>query len=411
MRVHARTTSWGTAAVTAAVLTVLVGTQHAGAAAAKTGGPGERATGKRSAASLSALRHDVAAVRKAGGGKVKVLAEVQDGRTAVRARAGSGRPAPWNARFRAASTTKTFTAVVLLQLADEGKLSLDDTVEKWLPGVVKGNGNDGSRITVRDLLRQTSGLYDYVDDPELTGVLEDFDKYRYDTAPAASYVAVAMRHKPLFTPRPGNPPRWAYSNTNYLLAGMIAEKAGKLPWREQVEHRVIAPLGLRATHAAGANPFMPGPHARVTLPLPGKDGKPLDVTEHSLQHTADSAVISTTRDLDTFYRALMTGKLLSKDRLAEMKQTVERTDDPEDVAAWPKGGYGLGLRENPLSCGGSYRHHEGDGFGSYTRTGVTEDGRRAVTVSITSDGGIPDQIRLNSATRKLVDHALCGTDG
>ncbi len=260
----------------------------------------------------------------------------------------------------------------------------------------RGTGNDGSRITVRDLLRQTSGLYDCVDDPEVAGVLRDFDTHRYDAAPAASCVAVAMRHRPLFTPRPGGTPRWAYSNTNYLPAGRIAEKAGGLPWREQVEHRVIAPLGLPGTRVTGANPFLPGPHARVTLPIPGKDGKPLDVTEHSLQHGADSAVISTTRDLDTFFRALMTGKLLPRDRLAQMKETVERTDAPEDLAARPEGGYGLGLRANPLSCGGRYRHHEGDGFGPYTRTGVTEDGRRAVTVSITSDGGLPDQERLNA---------------
>ncbi|MEW2219312.1 serine hydrolase domain-containing protein [Streptomyces sp. NPDC006990] len=410
MHIRTRTNRRGTAALTAAVLAVLAGAQYAGAAGAGDG-PDRRSGGDRPGTGRTVLRHDVAAVRTAGGGKVKVLAEVRDGRTGVRARAGSGRPVPWNARFRAASTTKTFTSVVLLQLADEGKLSLDDTVEKWLPGMVAGNGNAGSRITVRDLLRQTSGLYDYVEDPELAGVLADFDTHRHDATPAASYVAVAMRHRPLFTPRPGGTPRWAYSNTNYLLAGLIAEKAGGLPWREQVEHRVIAPLGLRGTRVTGANPFMPGPHARVTLPIPGKDGEPLDVTEHSLQHGADSAVISTTRDLDTFFRALMTGELLPRDRLAQMKETVERTDDPEDRAAWPEGGYGLGLRDNPLSCGGRYRHHEGDGFGSYTRTGVTEDGRRAVTVSVTSDGGLPDQERLNTATRKLVDHALCGTDG
>ncbi|NSC22396.1 beta-lactamase family protein [Streptomyces albus subsp. chlorinus] len=209
----------------------------------------------------------------------------------------------------------------------------------------------------------------------------------------------------------GEGKRWAYSNTNYLLAGMIAEKAGGLPWREQVEHRVIAPLRLRATSVTGANPFMPGPHLRIVLPLPGPDGKPepVDVTEHSLQHTADSAIVSTTDDLNTFYRALMTGKLLREKQLSEMRRTVERTDDPDDVAAWPEGGYGLGLRETPLSCGGSYWHHEGDGFGSYTRTGVTADGRRSVVISVTSDGGAPDQIRLNTATRRLVDHALCGT--
>lgn len=357
----------------------------------------------------SALAADVGAVRKAGG-DVRVLAQVNTGRGTVRARSGAtdadgGRQVPWDAQFRAASTTKTFTAVVTLQLAAEGALSLDDTVEKWLPGVVSGHGNDGSEITIRDLLQQTSGLFDYVDDPELAGALaRDFDKHRYDTTAPRKWVATAMRHRPLFTPDPEHP-RWAYSNTNYLLAAMIIEKAGGVGWREQVEHRVIARLGLRHTSIGGANPFIPGPHARVTLRTPA--GATLDVTEHSLQHTADSAVISTTKDLNTFFRALVTGKLLPKAQLAEMQHTVARTGDADDLAEWPDGGYGLGLRWVPLSCGSGYWHHEGDGFGSYTRTGVTPDGRRSVAVSITSDGSTPDLAPFNTATRKLVDHALC----
>ena len=395
-----RTARWTAATVGAAA--VLAGLVTAPPAAAGSAAPSAH----------RALQRDVAAVREAGGGQVKVLAQVQDGHRTVRARAGAGRPVPWEARFRAASVTKTFTAVVVLQLADEGRLSLDDTVESWLPGVVSGNGNDGSRITVRDLLQQTSGLFDYVEDPGLGAALTDFEAHRRDATPARDFVAVAMKHAPHFVPD-GTHRRWAYSNTNYLLAGMIAEKADGRSWREQVEDRVIAPLGLRQTFVTDTDPSLRGPHARVTLPLPGPDGKPkpTDVTEHTIQHTADSAVVSTTADLDAFYRALMSGKLLPRDRLAQMRRTVARTDDPDDLAAWPQGGYGLGLRDNPLSCGGRYWHHEGDGFGTYTRTGVTADGRRAVTVSVTSDGGAPDQTRLNVATRRLVDHALCGRDG
>ncbi|MFJ9345121.1 serine hydrolase [Streptomyces sp. NPDC101237] len=69
-------------------------------------------------------------------------------------------PVPWNAHFRVARTTKTFVASAVLQLVAGKRLSLDDTVGQWLPGVVTGNGNDGGRITVRDLLRRTSGLYE-----------------------------------------------------------------------------------------------------------------------------------------------------------------------------------------------------------------------------------------------------------
>lgn len=362
--------------------------------------------------SKDVLRRDLAGVREAGGGDVNVLARVDGPNGApLMARIGtrtadSSDPIPWNAHFRAASTTKAFTATVVLQLAAEKRLSLDDTVERWLPGVVAGNGNDGSRITVRDLLRQTSGLYDYIDDPEIQDrLINHFDESRYDATPAADLVAVAMKHRPTFVPEPGGATRWAYSNTNYLLAAMIAEKAGGSDWKEQVERRVIAKLGLRDTSVPGLDPHLPDPH--VNAYLTGADGKRLDVTEHSLQHTADSGVVSTTADLNTFFRALAGGRLLPAQQWREMRQTVERTDDPDDVTEMPEGTYGLGLRKIPLSCGGFYYTHEGDGVGVNTRPAVSADGRRAVTVSITTTTAPPDLAALNRATGTLVDHALC----
>lgn len=178
------------------------------------------------------LQQDLAAVRKAAWrGCERAGQGRRPERCPLMARIGtrtadSTDPVPWNAHFRVASTTKTFVATVVLQLVAEKRLSLDDTVEHWLPGVVAGNGNDGGRITVRDLLRQTSGLYDYIDDPEIQDALiNHFDENRYDTTPAVDLVAVAMKHRPVFVPQPGGPTRWAYSNTNYLLAGMIAEEA------------------------------------------------------------------------------------------------------------------------------------------------------------------------------------------
>ncbi|WP_410093253.1 serine hydrolase domain-containing protein [Streptomyces sp. ME109] len=232
---------------------------------------------------------------------------------------------PDDPRFRVASTTKTFTAVVL-QLAAEQVLSLDDTVEHWLPGVVSGHGNDGSRVMLRDLLRHTSGLYDYVDDPRVRSELtEHFEESRYDDTPAQNLVAVAMRHRPLVVPGDG-PRRWAYSNTDYLLAAMIAEKASGLDWRELVEHRVIAPLGLRHTYIPGANPFLTGPHERVAVK--DANGAVLDLTEQSLQHTADSGGVSTPSDLDTFFRALAGNRLLPAALSEEMRRTVPCDDLP-----------------------------------------------------------------------------------
>ncbi|MFJ1601994.1 serine hydrolase domain-containing protein [Streptomyces sp. NPDC088253] len=357
------------------------------------------------------LRRDLAAVRKAGGGDVNVLARVDGlpgGRLQARlgtVSADSRAPVPWGSHFRTASTTKTFVATVVLQLAAEKRLSLDDTVEHWLPGVVSGNGNDGSRITVRDLLRQTSGLFDYVDDPDIQQkIREHFDENRYDDTSAADLVVMAVAHKPLFVPEAGRT-RWAYSNTNYLLAGMIAEKTSGTGWRELVEHRIIAGLGLRQTSVPGLDPFLPTPY--VSTYLTGADGTRLDVTTNSYLHTADSGVVSTTADLNTFFRSLADGRLLPAEQWREMRQTVQRTDDPDDVAELPEGTYGLGLREIPLSCGGHYYMHEGDGFGSYTRPAVSSDGRRAVTVSVTTTSAMPDLPTLNRATGTLIDHALC----
>ncbi|KUJ67394.1 serine hydrolase [Streptomyces albus subsp. albus] len=379
------------------------------ASAAAPSSPGDRTAGR--AYTDADLRRDLAAVRQAAGGEVNVLARVDGaGSRPLRARLGtraadSTAPVPWNAHFRAASTTKAFTAVVVLQLAAEKRLSLDDTVERWLPGVVAGNGNDGRRITVRDLLRQTSGLFDYMDDPDIQQqVFQHFDENRYNATPAADLVAVAMRHKPLFTPQPGHS-RWAYSNTNYLLAAMVAEKATGTDWRELAEHRVIGKLGLRQTSIPGLNPFLPAPYVRAYLA--GPDGQRLDVTEHSYQHTADSGVVSTTADLNTFFRALAGGTLLPAEQWREMRQTVERTDDPDDVAEMPQGTYGLGLRKIPLSCGGFYYGHEGDGAGAHTRPAVSADGRRAVTISLTTTSTSPDLPTLNRATGALIDHALC----
>lgn len=362
--------------------------------------------------SAADLRRDVARVRRAGGGDVNVVARVDAPGGPIQARAGtaaagSTAPVPWGAEFRVASTTKTFVAVVVLQLAAEKRLSLDDTVDHWLPGVVAGHGNDGRRITVRDLLRQTSGLFNYTDDPSLQQLLRDPDANRYNDTPPADLVAIAMKHRPLFTPRPGGPARWAYSNTNYLLAAMVAEKAGGTTWRELVEHRVIAPLGLRHTSIPGAGPFLPEPHAQVSLTA--ADGSRLDLTDNSYQHTADSGVVSTTADLDTFFRALAGGRLLPAAQWKEMRRTVRRSDDPEDVREQPLGDYGLGLRTIPLSCGGSYYAHEGDGVGVYTRPAVTADGRRAVTVSITTTSAPADLPTLNKATNALIDHALCAS--
>ncbi|AKG46826.1 beta-lactamase [Streptomyces xiamenensis] len=124
---------------------------------------------------------------------------------------GTGRPVPGNCCFRMAGTGKALVATVVLQLVDEGELALDDTVDRWLPGLVDGNGNDGSRITVRQLLQHTSGLHD-----DIPGFAtpQQYYVHRYDTYTPQEIVARATRHRPDFAAGDG----WAYSNTGYVLA-------------------------------------------------------------------------------------------------------------------------------------------------------------------------------------------------
>ena len=139
-------------------------------------------------------------------------------------------------RFRIGSTTKAFVATVVLQLAAERRLDLDDTVEAWLPGVVRGNGHDGAAMTVRQLLQHTSGVFNYQFDPGLWAISQGpaYLEHRFDRFTPEQLVAIAMTHPPYFAPGAG----WVYSNTGYLLAGMIVERVSGLPLAEAIARRI-----------------------------------------------------------------------------------------------------------------------------------------------------------------------------
>ncbi|MFD4765343.1 serine hydrolase domain-containing protein [Streptomyces niveus] len=316
-------------------------------------------------------------------------AGVADAETKRKARPGD--------KFRIASATKTYVSAVVLQLVGEGRLSLDDTVEDVLPGVVSGNGNDGSRITVRQLLNHTSGLFNYTADfPALSG-MDAYEAGRYTTWTDEQLVGIAMRHAPDFEPGA----KWSYSNTNYTLAGMIIEKITGRTWQQEVTKRVIRPLGLRDTLTPSTSARIPGSHLKGYSAF-GESAPVIDVTAFNPSAAgAAGAMISTAGDMTTFYQALMSGRLLKPAQLTEMKKTVRAAELDE---AWPGARYGLGLMEIPLTCGGSYFSHAGDLPGYATRTGATEDGRRVVVLEATGDGSMPGSIH---ATNDLIDKQLC----
>lgn len=347
-----------------------------------------------------------------------VLVELDTARGDIRVRSGYGdvaarTPVPWDGRFRVGSYTKTFVAATVLQLVGEGRLSLEDSVERWLPGVVRGNGNDGRSVTVRQLLQHTSGLPEYLAGLPYLFERQGFERHRYDTVTQEQAVALAMAYPPEFAPGA----RWSYSNTNYALAGMIVERVTGHTWQHEVRQRIVGPLGLRDTVVPGTDPDVPRPHAvgYERFPGPGgtpddpRYGEPIDATRlNPSWGGAAGAIISTTGDANRFLRALLGGKVLRPAELAEMRRTVPTND--EFRANWPGARYGLGLMWVPNSCGGSWAHG-GDIHGFRTRNGVTPDGTRSVVVSMNTDSfqrapGVPAPAK--DITIDLVDHALCG---
>ncbi|KND31128.1 beta-lactamase [Streptomyces europaeiscabiei] len=297
----------------------------------------------------------------------------------------TGAPVPVDGQVRIGSNTKTFVAVVVLQLVAERRVSLDAFVDTYLPGLVRGKGIDGRRITVRHLLQQTSGL------PEYTSRLGDDVRYY---APR-ELLATALRHPADFAPGK----RWKYSNTNYVLAGLIVQKITGRPLADEIDRRIIQRIGLRHTYfpAPGdATIREPHPHGyyEESAQTPLRDITEMDPS----WGWAAGQMISTNSDLNRFFTALLTSRLLPAPQLARMRSTV-----PAEATFGPGARYGLGLVSRPLPCGGLSWGHGGSFPGYETRGGVTEAGRAAnvaVTVQLTDEAA-------RRSLEHAVDTALC----
>ncbi|MCI3930718.1 serine hydrolase domain-containing protein [Streptomyces sp. AN091965] len=288
-----------------------------------------------------------------------------------------GTPRGAHDRFRAASITKTFVATVLLQLEAEGRLDLDDPVGAWLPGVIEGHGHDGDRISVRQLLNHTSGIHDYSEDPDFDRRLTT-PEHRHRTWRPAALVALALRHAPDFAPGRG----WAYSNTNYVVAGMVIEKVTGRPYGDEVRDRIIIPLHLRATSVPGTRATLPRPSSRAySKPAGTARSRTYDVTElNPSMAGAAGELISDAADLNRFYTALLRGDLLPPEQLAAMKRTVPARGE-EGVG----GRYGLGLLRLELPCGTVVWGHGGGIHGSLSLALTTTGGGHALTFHFNGD--------------------------
>ncbi|MFC8225893.1 serine hydrolase domain-containing protein [Streptomyces sp. NPDC057287] len=315
-----------------------------------------------------ALAHDGATTRTAG---------VSDLATQRRMTGAQG-------RFRLASNTKAFTAAAVMRLVADGRIRLDDRAGTYVPQLA------GHAVTVRQLLKQTSGLPEYA-------TLVDWTR----AGTPQEYLALALGAEPAFEPGTD----WGYSNTNYLVLGMVIDKASGLDFRTYVERTILRPLHLDDTYwPAPGESALRGPHARnygVHPALP--EAGVVDVTElPGYEFGASGGLVSTPGDLNAFWNGLFGGRLLPGWALGLM------TRDTTDIGGrdvYPAGSrYGYGVASVPLSCGGVYWGHGGDLPGDSVAGGRATGGRGTVTVYTTTWAGGGEGLgHLQGA----VDAALC----
>jgi D-alanyl-D-alanine carboxypeptidase len=299
---------------------------------------------------------------------------------------GTAQPMETADRFRIGSVTKTFSAVVLLQLAAEGRLKLDTAVNHYLPGLLPDN-----RITVRHVLGHRSGLYDYSYDM-FTRTVPGFEAVRTKVFTYRQLVALSLKH-PL-THVPGTV--YAYSNTNFVVAGMLIEKLTGHSVRTEYESRIIKPLKLTDTFYVHPATTIPGRHAHGYLTPDDAKAALVDATDQTASWAQSAgALISSSHDLNTFLSALLGGRLLPAAQLAQMERWLP---------AGTGQAYGLGLRRRDLSCGVSVYGHTGAVQGFYTYAFTSKDGRRSLTaLANTSNNGAVHQTML-----RTLESVFCG---
>ena len=310
--------------------------------------------------------------------------------------------------FRIASNTKTMTAAIIMQLVQEGKLTLGDPVSKYIPGVANGDN-----ITVAQLAEMRSGLYNYTSDPKVAQIL-DTDPSKVWTP--AECLAIAFAHPPNFAPGA----EYEYSNTNYALLGLIIEKVDGKPLAQAMHDRLFAPLGLQHTLLPAGNvntipdPFSHGylygsssvalygdPPYSPDVVAAAKAGTllPKDYTDvnHSFAAAA-GGVISNADDLAVWIKAFVGGRVLN----AETQRRWLDSLQPE-VASRPNGQkYGYGIAEYSWGPNTIYFHGgETAGYNSKISYDPTNDMTLIVWTNLAVS--LDDQQTANTLWVKVLD--------
>jgi D-alanyl-D-alanine carboxypeptidase len=273
----------------------------------------------------------------------------------------AGRGADCDMPFQIGSNTKMMTATVVLQLAEEGRLSLDDPLSAHLPGVAARLPH-GEAITLRQLLQHRAGVFSYTDTaPDGTqGIavasMSDPAARRRAVTPEEMIDFAVAHGRPLF--EPGTEGQWAYSNSGYTLLGMVIEAVERLPLDKSFENRIFAPLGMTRSYLWDGIP-------RPAFDLPRSWLMPpytVETTDWNVsQSWAGGGVISTTGDMHRYISALVGGELFaSPGTLALMQETV-----PSPIPGTE--GYGLGL----VRIAGDVWGHGGQTLGFISAVGAS----------------------------------------
>lgn len=381
--------------------------------------PQANPTGTRAGSTATALLTRLAQ-RDVDAGAPGVIVRVDDGSGTV---VQIARQAAWSTadhtltaadEFRMGSNSKTMVATVILQLVAEHRLALGDPVSARLPGLVP----DGGDITLRMLLNHTSGLFNYADDP---AVLRSFTGQDSRAWTPRQLVAAAVRHPALFAP--GS--QYSYSNTNYVVLGLVAEEVTGKSLAELIRQRITGPLHLQHTYldtgyldtgaVPGDNPpsahgyepdaarlaplLPPGIPKGTAFAGPARPDGYVDTTGiNPSTEWAAGGMVSTAADWARFDSALLSGKLLPPAELQQMRTTVS-----EGAATANR--YGLGLEQVVTPCGTVWGHvGQVPGYSSEDYADAT--GRRTVSVFTSTIFGLAEP-GTGAADQALVDAAVC----
>ncbi|WP_305782588.1 serine hydrolase domain-containing protein [Symbioplanes lichenis] len=304
---------------------------------------------------------------------------------------------PANGHHRIGSTTKTFTAALVLRLVAEGRFGLDDPVATYLPEPALDE-----RITVRMLLQHTSGVFNFTGEVDEDGTFTpgvtipygpaggDWLDNRFTVHRPQDLVDLALAKPARFEPGTG----WSYSNTNYVLARLLIEAVTGRPFPEEMHRLILGPLALSGTVVPDASPELPEPYAHAYY---RHGDMTVDVTRQNPSWLSTGGdMISTTQDLHTFISALLGGRLLPAPLLAEMC-----TPHPTGIPAMD---YGLGVFVVTTDGGGTVISHNGAAIGHAALMGSTPDGSKTLTavLNCVDDAALSIGPAFQDAQRRLL---------